>query len=405
MGALPPHVGFPDDPIPSPCPACGATGARGIYRVEGIPVSSCLLLDDPERARGFPTGEMLLAHCSDCGFLFNAAFDEARVDYSEDYEETQGCSPTFSAWLEGVVEHLLDAVPRAGGTVVEIGCGRGDFLELLCRRADARGIGVDPSATAGRVDRCSGRGLEFLRESYGPQHAALPADLVACRHTLEHLPGVGELARLLRANLEERPDCRLFIEVPDVLRQLEEGAFWDVYYEHCSYFSPGSLARLLRAARFEVLELGLEYGDQYVQLLARPAQRGAGAAPGLADDLDRLARAVTHFRQTCRASLEHWHGFLTRARSEGRRVALWGSGSKATAFLTTLGAGEAVCAVTDINPAKHGKFVAGSAHPIVAPEELVALAPDLVIAMNPVYRKEIRADLARLGLEPELSAL
>ena len=43
----------------------------------------------------------------------------------------------------------------------------------------------------------------------------------------------------------------VFFELPDTERVLTEAAFWDIYYEHCSYFTPGSLARLFRRTGFE----------------------------------------------------------------------------------------------------------------------------------------------------------
>jgi hypothetical protein len=39
---------------------------------------------------------------------------------------------------------------------------------------------------------------------------------------------------------------------------------------------------------------------------------------------------------------------------------------------------------------------------VVAPEELVAVRPDLVVAMNPIYVDEIREQLAKLGLSPRV---
>jgi SAM-dependent methyltransferase len=403
VSPLPEHVTFPDDPVPMACPACGARQARSVYGVEGIPANSCVLLDDQAAARAYPTGNLLLAWCPPCGFLFNAAFDSARIDYSEGYEETQGCSPTFNAWLEGVIAKLLERLP-ACELVVEVGCGRGDFLELLCQRAGCRGIGVDPSGTSGRVNLAAGAGLEFLRAHYGPEHAHLPADLLVCRHTLEHLAPVAEVARLFQAGLAQRPGARVFIEVPDVRRVLEEGAFWDLYYEHCSYFSAGSLARLLRSVGFEPQALEVEYDGQYLQLLARRT-----SAPTEPADIERdqpaLTLAVERFRATCRASLERWHGILQAARQADETLVLWGSGSKATGFLTTLGAGDTVRAVVDINPAKHGRFVAGTGHAIVAPEDLSALAPDQVVVMNPVYLDEIRADLGRMGVDAKVCAV
>jgi hypothetical protein len=60
--------------------------------------------------------------------------------------------------------------------------------------------------------------------------------------------------------------------------------------------------------------------------------------------------------------------------------------------------------VVDINPHKRGKHLAGTGQRIVAPADLAADPPDIVVVMNPVYRDEIAADLAGRGLTPELVA-
>ena len=89
----------------------------------------------------------------------------------------------------------------------------------------------------------------------------------------------------------------------------------------------------------------------------------------------------------------------------GRRVAIWGAGSKGVAFLTTLGVRSEVAFAVDINPHKHGFFMPGTGHEVVAPERLREAPPDVVVAMNPIYVEEIRRQLAGMGLEPELCAV
>jgi hypothetical protein len=86
-------------------------------------------------------------------------------------------------------------------------------------------------------------------------------------------------------------------------------------------------------------------------------------------------------------------------------VVLWGSGSKAVSFVTTVGIGEEVACVADINPHRQGCFLPGSGHRIVSPAEVAALAPDLVVVMNPLYRAEVARDLAALGCRPEIVTL
>ena len=61
--------------------------------------------------------------------------------------------------------------------------------------------------------------------------------------------------------------------------------------------------------------------------------------------------------------------------------------------------------VVDINPHKHGTFLPGTGQEIVAPRKLIEYQPEVVIAMNPVYRKEIQADLYKMGVRAELLCL
>ena len=60
----------------------------------------------------------------------------------------------------------------------------------------------------------------------------------------------------------------MFFEVPATEIILREQRFWDIYYEHCSYFSPHSLDRLFRAAGFFPTAVGSEYDGQYLTIAA-----------------------------------------------------------------------------------------------------------------------------------------
>ena len=71
---------------------------------------------------------------------------------------------------------------------------------------------------------------------------------------------------------------------------------------------------------------------------------------------------------------------------------------------TTLGVGEAMGCAVDINPHKHGHYMPGTGHEVVAPESMQNYRPDVVIVMNEIYTEEIRRQLAGLGLEPEIIA-
>jgi hypothetical protein len=59
----------------------------------------------------------------------------------------------------------------------------------------------------------------------------------------------------------------------------------------------------------------------------------------------------------------------------------------------------------DINPAKWGRYIPGSAVPVCSPAELGDHDVDAVLVMNPVYLGEIRTQLDTMGLRPELLTL
>ena len=79
---------------------------------------------------------------------------------------------------------------------------------------------------------------------------------------------------------------------------------------------------------------------------------------------------------------------------------LWGGGSKAVAFLTTLGIRGGIDYAVDINPRRNGTFIAGTGQQIVVPAFLEEYQPDVVIVMSPIYLPEITAQLESMGVHP-----
>jgi hypothetical protein len=377
------------------CPSCGASGLEPFYEVERVPVHSCRLVATREEALSFPTGELRLALCHACGFVTNTAYDPALQDYSVSYEETQAFSPHFRQFLRELAERWVERYDLRGKRVLELGSGKGEFLLLLHELGIGEGIGIDPGFDPGRVDERPG--LRFVRDLYSERYADLHADAVVCRHTLEHIQPVGGFMRLVRSTLAGGEP--VLFELPDVLRVLREGAFWDLYYEHVSYFSPGSLARLFRATGFEPLVLELDYDDQYILIEAR-AKKARDELP-LEEDPSAVAAAVAEFRRVHEPRAAEWRERLRAT----ERPAIWGAGSKGVAFLTTVGAGAGIELAVDVNPHKHDRFLAGSGVEVVAPERLREARPDLVVAMNPVYLEEIGAALSELGVEAQLEAV
>jgi SAM-dependent methyltransferase len=271
---LPSHSPVPDEHA---CLSCGSTDVEVFHQEAGVPVNSCLLLASEAEARAFPRGAIRLGFCHACGFIANTAFDQALAEYSTRYEETQGFSPRFQRFADDLAHRLVDRFDLHDKDILELGCGKGEFLLRVCELGNNRGVGVDPSVVLDRVRGPAADRVSFIADLYRKQHADLPADFVICRHTLEHISDVAGFMELLRANLAGREATTVFFELPDVLRVLREVAFWDIYYEHCSYFTVGSLVRLFERNGFTVLDASLDYDDQYILLEARTDEDSGGS--------------------------------------------------------------------------------------------------------------------------------
>ncbi|MEM9565493.1 MAG: class I SAM-dependent methyltransferase [Actinomycetota bacterium] len=400
-------AGFTTDrPSGIPCPCCGSDNVRIFFGEDSVPQNSCLLLDDPDTAAGFPRGRLEIGFCDDCGFITNTAFEPGSAEYSQRYEETQGFSGRFMAFAKELAERWVEDYQLQDRTVLEIGCGKGEFLIEMAKAGAGHCIGIDPGVHPERIDDPEAADIEWIIDFYDERYSHLDADVVICRHTLEHIPNVAEFLTSIRNAIGDRPDTVILFELPDVSRVLTEIAFWDIYYEHCSYFSLGSLARVFRQTGFEVVELSKEYDDQYLLIAAKPSTVPAAGEPlPEEDDLDELRRGVEHFRTGYEALVEEWRKRLVELRENAGQAVIWGSGSKGVSFISNLDISSELAAAVDINPHKWGKFMVGSNHEIISPERLTDIRPELVVAMNPIYLGEIGEDLRKLGVDTTLLAL
>ena len=384
------------------CPNCNGHGLSVFYTVTNTPVHSCLLMSSKDEALNYPTASLQLGFCWRCGFVTNTKFDPKVHEYSARYEETQGFSECFNTFARSLAEHTIKKYGIYNKTILEIGCGKGQFLATMCRLGDNKGIGIDPAYVPDRNPAEDLHGVEFLQEFYSEKHTDIEADVICCRHTLEHIESTWKFLTMLRRTIGPRQKTLIFFEVPDVMCVLEEGRFWDIYYEHCTYFTAGSLAKLFRAVGFDIDDLYLDYDGQYIIVTAFAT--GGTSSPYLIEekDMPQMLKAVENFHDRCIYTINYWQNMIGKDAHPAEKIVLWGSGSKAVAFLNTLEMKTQIDYVVDINPYRQGKYIPGTGQKIVSPEFLKEYQPDKVIAMNPVYHGEIAETIADLNVTTEL---
>ncbi len=372
------------------------------YEVESVPVHSVLLFPTREKAMAYPKRDIQLGFCAECGFMANVVFDPGVHEYSSQYEETQGFSTTFQEFHRALAGRLIDRHDLRGKNLIEIGCGKGEFLTMLCEIGNNRGVGFDPAFVSERSVSDAKDRLTFIQDFYSEKYSSYHGDFLCCKMTLEHIPDTLRFMQTVRRSIGDRKHTVVFFMIPEMRRILHERAFWDIYYEHCSYFTAGSVARLFRKSGFDVRALGTEYDGQYLTIEAT-ASDGEPSMPLPEEELAAALREeVDAFSASVSGTVRRWQERIRALQSQNARVVIWGSGSKGVTFLTKLGVNDQIRYAVDINPYRHGTFMAGTGQEIVSPDFLKTYRPEVIVVMNPIYMDEISAELARRDIRADL---
>lgn len=379
-------------------PVCPNSDVIPLIDMRGVPVHCNILWPTREAALDAPRGDIRLGYFPDCGHVYNLAFDPSLMEYTQEYENSLHFSPRFQEYATALADSLVEKYDLRDKDIVEIGAGKGDFLIMLCAQYGNRGWGYDPSYVP--EEGYTAPNVTFIQDFYSEKYTDQKADLIVCRHVLEHIEDPDAFLAQVRRAVGNRQDTVVFFEVPNSLWTLRQLGIWDIIYEHCSYFSPTSAAQLFRSNGFRVLNVDQVFGGQFLTIEAMPTD----TPTAVDDEAERAALTADAlaFADNYRKKHGHWSEKLRQLAADGKRGVVWGAGSKGVTFLNALPASDAIEFIVDINPRKQGKFIAGTGQRIVPPEFLKDMQPDFVIIMNANYRDEIGDMLSGQGVTAEI---
>ena len=127
------------------CPVCDSKNIDIFIEIPDIPVYCNLLFSSRREAINASRSDIRLGFCNNCTHVYNYAFDPDLMDYTLEYENSLQFSPRFQEYATQLAADLVKRHQLYNKDIIEIGCGDGDFLALLCELGNNRGLGFDPS--------------------------------------------------------------------------------------------------------------------------------------------------------------------------------------------------------------------------------------------------------------------
>lgn len=331
-----------------------------LYQQDNFPIFQNRMYESTEQARSCPKGDIKLVENLTTGLVYNDAFVPELMQYDAHYQNEQGLSSSFHAHLEVVASIVDEYMGR--DSIVEVGCGKGYFLEMLLSKGfDVTGF--DPTYEGSN---------ERIKKEYFRSELDIRAEGLVLRHVLEHIKDPLEFLSLLKE--ANSGGGKIYIEVPCFEWVCKHLAWFDIYYEHVNYFRISDFERMFGS----ISSSGHLFGGQYIYVIADLSTLRE-------PKIDAHDRVDFPERFTARIANE--------CIGEENKIAIWGGASKGVIFaLLKERLGQHVDMVIDINPEKQGMYLAATGLQVSSPAQAMAILPEgsTVYVMNSNYFEEIK---------------
>ncbi len=385
------------------CRFCSAPLVESLCDLGMQPLANAFLSEQQldEMERFYPL------HAFVCGSCFLVQVEEFESP-EEIFSQYAYFSSFSTTWLERAEQYARSMAERLGlgkdSRVLEIGSNDGYLLQHF-RAQGIPVLGIDPAANCAQEAR--NRGVPTLVEFFGTRIAASlsaegkQADLLVANNVLAHVPALNDFVAGIALILARRGTAS--IEVPHLLRLIEQTEYDTIYHEHFSYFSLQTALRVFASHGLSVVdveELPTHGGSM------RMLVQHSGGAPSprvrqmLAAEEKAGLASVQTYREfgaaVVRSKLSLWE-FLTSCKHARKSVAAYGAAAKGNTLLNYCGVRkELVSYVVDRNPYKQNRYLPGSHIPVYPVEHVMRTRPDYLLILPWNLADEIAGEMAAI---------
>ena len=122
------------------CPICHSSDVIVFFELDQVPTHCNVLYPGRTEAVAAQRGNIRLGFCQEGGHIFNSAFDPELMHYTQRYENSLHFSPRFQRYAQELVTDLTQRYDLHNKVIIDVGCGKGDFLRMIAGEGNNRGI-------------------------------------------------------------------------------------------------------------------------------------------------------------------------------------------------------------------------------------------------------------------------
>lgn len=333
--------------------------------------------DMPSSAQNIPDSKEIkndfsiqldLYQCNSCGLV---QFDNEPVDYYKKVIRAGGETSTMVKLRHQQYENFIKMFSLSGKKVLEVGCGRGEFLKVWKDFPDIHVVGIEYSKEL--VDIARSQGLVvyqgFIDDTHTPVED-VPYDAFVQFNFLEHQPYPNQMLQSIYNHLTA--DGVGLVTVPSLEYILQYDGYYELIRDHIAYYSAETLSLLFQKNGFDVVDCHTVNRDTHAIYVKK-----------------RKKIDVRNWINNIGIIKYEVHSFVDSFISKGNNVAIWGASHQGFTLISTLGLSDKISYIIDSAKFKQGRYAPASHVPIVAPDYYFTHTVAAIIIVAPGYTEEI----------------
>lgn len=378
------------------CPICGSNNTN-LFIDLGYQPPANDLKDSMSTALNCSRFDLSLLICYECLYVWLREKVPSKDLFSNNTYLTGVSSQTREDMKDFAEDCLRTCNLSKESEVLDIASNDGTLLSFFKKKGYGV-LGVDPSEPAFKI--AQSRGIETVNAIFDSQIAEKilstsgKKGLITATNIITHVANPEDFVVNCKKLLN--PSGSVVFEFYNFESMISNSAFDQIYHEHISYFNFTTFSRLLNNVGMEAYKVKQveSQGGSLRVFVSFPKMhiidKSVNDMLELEGGIESIKVRYMLFPKRVNEIKGEILNFVSREILAGNKIAGYGASAKSTVLLNFLKLSNSqIIAIADKSPLKQGRFIPGVAIPVISPDELIKLEPNVIIILAWNLKKEI----------------